>query len=111
VDGQAEDHSSVAQPAEFWDDDVANMPAHTLKKHIERMPNRNPADYSRSDKSEEKGRGNMVRRKVYTPLLLREDLKIAAEWHAFLVVMKEVPDFWRSRSVRSQKFLLLVSSR
>ena len=53
----------------------------------------------------------MVRRKVCTPLLLREHLKIAAERHVFFVVMKEVRDFWRGGPVRAQKFLLLVLSR
>jgi hypothetical protein len=53
----------------------------------------------------------MVRRKIYTPLLLREHLKIAAEGHTFFVIMKEVRDFWRGGPVRAQKLLLLILSR
>jgi hypothetical protein len=50
----------------------------------------------------------VVRWKVCTPLLLREHLKIAAEGHAFFVVMKEVRDFWRGGPVRAQKLLLVL---
>ena len=35
LDGQTEDGSSVAQPTEFRNDDIADMSAHTLKRRIE----------------------------------------------------------------------------
>lgn len=35
LDGQTEDRSCVAQPTELWNDDIADMPAYTLKKLIE----------------------------------------------------------------------------
>jgi hypothetical protein len=69
-----------------------------------------PPDYSRSDKREKKGRGNVVRWKIHTLLLLREDLKIAAEAHPLFVVMKEIRDFWRGGPMRTHKPLFLVLS-
>jgi hypothetical protein len=53
----------------------------------------------------------VVRWKIYTPLLIREQLKIAAKGHSLFVVMKKAWDFWRGGSVCTQKFLLFVLSR
>ena len=87
---QAQNCGGITLPSKLRHDNIANVSSRALEIFIERVPDRRAPHDSASDKCEEKGLGNVLRRwKVDALLLLREYLEVTPKGHPFGVAMQE----------------------
>src|SRR5262245_37439438 len=82
----------IAPSPKFRNHDIADVSTDTIKKVIQRVPNRSAPDNVGTDERKQKRCRDMVRREVDALLLFGEHLEIPTKGHPVLIVVKEGRD-------------------
>src|SRR5262245_18539209 len=108
---QVKDRRGVPLAPEFGNDDVSNVTANSEEKVVEQVPDGHTPDDSFAFEGKQECRWNVIRRKIHAALSFFEYFEIATEEHSLFVIVEEIRDFWRGRTMCPQEFAFFIRSR